>query len=345
MKMSAVTVHEHGGLDRLQYEEVATPSRQPRDVLIRVKACALNHLDLWVRQGIPAYQPSLPHILGADIAGLIQETDDEGEGPPAGTQVIVFPGLSCGTCEWCYGGRENLCPRLKVLGAHVNGGYAQFVTVPASNALPMPAGMSFEEAAAFPLVSVTAWHMLVSLACVQPGEDVLVIGAGSGVGSLAVQIGKLIGARVLATVGSDAKRKKAVALGADQVVLHSEDGWPDRIRDLTGKRGVDVVFEHVGAQVWEQCLGSLAKGGRLVTCGATTGPDARCMLRQLFSRELTVKGGYLGTRVELRKVATLMERKQLRPVVDHVLPLHEARHAQELLVERQVFGKVVLSVP
>lgn len=344
MKMQAMTFHEHGGIEQLCLEEVDRPHRRPQELLIRVKACALNHLDLWVRQGIPAYRPSLPHILGSDIAGIIEESG-EVEGPPVGTRVVVFPGLTCRMCEWCYAGRENLCQRIRIVGAHVNGGYAQFVTVPASNVIPLPEGLSFEEGAAFPLVSVTAWHMLVSLACLQPSEDVLVIGAGSGVGSLAVQIGKLIGARVIATVGSDAKRQKALALGADHVVEHSEGDLAKRVQDLTGGRGVDVVFEHVGAQIWEQCLASLAKGGRLVTCGATTGPEARLVLRQLFSRQLTIKGSYLGTRVELMKVSALMARGKLQPVIDHVLPLAEARHAHELLLERKVFGKVVLSVP
>jgi len=342
--MNAVVFHEHGGPDRLCYQDVETPAYGPEDVLVRVKACALNHLDLWIRQGIPSYRIALPHISGSDVAGTIEAVGDRVEGLVPGARVFLSPGLSCWACDQCRTGQDNLCSSFKVLGAQVDGGYAEYVVVPAVHVLPLPASVSFEEGAAFPLVSLTAWNMVFAQADLRPGETVLVMGGGSGVGSMAIQLAKFAGARVFTTVGIPEKMDKARGLGAEAVLNHSKDDLIQEIKSLTGGRGVDVVIEHIGPQVLNHCLAVLAKGGRLVTCGATTGGEVTLDLRFIFSRQLTVKGAYLGTRGHLLKAAALVGEGRIRPHIDRVFPLQDARVAQEYLLSRQVFGKVVLSV-
>jgi NADPH:quinone reductase-like Zn-dependent oxidoreductase len=342
--MKAVIFREHGAPERLSFEDVARPQIGAQDVLVRVKACALNHLDIWVRQGIPAYRIALPHTSGCDVAGIIEEVGAEVADRKPGDRVFISPGLSCWRCEFCLSGRDNHCLTYKILGAHVDGGYAELMKAPAINAIPIPSGLSFEQAAAFPLVSVTAWHMLFSLGGLRPGETVLVMGAGSGVGSMAIQIARAAGAKVITTVGAEEKIAKTKSLGADGVILHTKEKIAERVKELTGGRGVHLVLEHIGPQVWEQCVLSLATGGRLVTCGATTGPEVTLDLRYLFSRELTLRGAYVGTRAELLAAAQLIGEGKVKPVVDQVLPLKEARAAQEILLNRKVFGKVVLAV-
>ncbi len=343
--MKAVVFHEHGGPDKLQFEErPSPPAPQPHDVTVRVKACALNHLDIWIRQGIPAYKIPLPHISGCDIAGTVEQVGEGISGLAVGERVFVSPGLSCWRCDQCLAGRDNLCSSYKILGAQVDGGYAELVTVPGVNAIPIPARLTFEQAAACPLVSVTAWHMLFALGGLRPGETVLVMGAGSGVGSVAIQLARAAGARVYTTVGSDDKVTKAKDLGAEEVILHTREEVAKRVKGLTDGRGVDLVIEHIGPAVWDHCLQSLARGGRLITCGATTGGEVKLDLRFLFSRQLTLKGSYMGTRAELLEAAKLLGAGQVRPVVDRVFPLREARAAQEYMLERKVFGKIVLAV-
>lgn len=314
------------------------------EVLVQVKACALNHLDIWIRQGSPAYPMPLPHIPGSDIAGVVQQIGSHVEGVAEGERVFVSPGVGCGRCEQCVGGRDNMCRSYGLIGAMCHGGYAEYVKVPARNVHPIPGPLSFEQAAAFPLVSVTAWHMLFGLADVRPGEDVLIMGAGSGVGHMAIQMAKLAGARVLTTVGSEEKVAKAKALGADEVIIHSREQVNQRVRDLTQRRGVDVVIEHIGPDVWTQCIDSLAKGGRLVTCGATTGAEVKLDLRYVYSRQLTIKGSYMGSQSELLKAAHLVGEGKLRPVIDRTFPLSEAKGAQEYLLNRKFFGKIVMTV-
>ncbi len=342
--MKAVVFHEHGGPEKLQYEDRPDPQIKSDEVLVRVKACALNHLDIWIRQGIPSYKIALPHISGSDVAGIVEQVGSGVSGVTKGQRVFVSPGLNCGTCEQCRAGRDNLCPSFGVLGAKTDGGYAELVAVPGRNVLPIPGSLTFEHAAAFPLVSVTAWHMLFTLAGVHARDTVLVMGAGSGVGSMAVQMAKLAGARVITTVGSEDKISKATQLGADVVLNHSTEDVPARIQEVTEGRGVDVVIEHIGPQVWEQSLRALAKGGRLVTCGATTGGEVKLDLRYLFSRQLTVKGSYMGTKAELVEAAALIGGGKLKPIVDRVYPLKEARAAQEQMLSRKLFGKLVLSL-
>jgi 2-desacetyl-2-hydroxyethyl bacteriochlorophyllide A dehydrogenase len=342
--MKAVIFKEHGGPEKLLYEEVPDPQIKPDEVLVRVKACALNHLDIWVRQGMPAYTIALPHISGSDVAGQIEKIGGEVKGLKVGQKVFVSPGLNCGACEQCRAGHDNLCSSFGVLGAKTDGGYAEFVAVPGRNVLPIPGTLSFEQAAAFPLVSVTAWHMVMTLARLHKGETALIMGAGSGVGSMAIQIAKHAGAKVITTVGSKDKVKKALVIGADEVINHETEDVLKRVLELTGGYGVDVVIEHIGPQVWDQCLKSLAKGGRLITCGATTGGEAKIDLRHLFSRSLTLKGSYMGTKDELVEAARLVGAGKLKPVIDQVYPLKDARAAQEQMLSRKFFGKIVLSV-
>ena len=340
--MKAIRFHAHGGPDVLRYEEAPDPVRGPGDALIRVRACALNHLDLWQRRGMERVQIPFPHISGADVAGEVISAP-HGEFA-AGRRVMLQPGLSCGRCTACLEGRDNECPNYDVLGYRSDGGYAEIVKVPIQNLIAIPDAIGFVEAAAFPLVFLTAWHMLITRARLHAGEDVLVLGAGSGVGQAAIQIAWRHGARVFATAGSDEKLARARQLGAYDVINHTTQDVAGRIRDFTNGRGVDVVVEHVGVATWEKSLKSLARGGRLVTCGATTGHDARIDLRALFARQISLLGSYMGRKGELLRAAQFFFAGELRPVVDRTWPLSEAAEAHRTLESRQQFGKLVLVV-
>ncbi|HVF86563.1 MAG TPA: zinc-binding dehydrogenase [Pyrinomonadaceae bacterium] len=340
--MKAVIFDEHGDPEVLRYADVAEPRPRANEVLVEVRACALNHLDVWVRGGLPGIEIPLPHILGNDIAGVVREVGEVVDWVKAGDEVMLQPGVSCGHCRACLGGADNLCPQYDILGYRRDGGYAELVSAPAVNVIPKPKNLSWEEAAALPLVTVTAWHMLVTRAGVQPGEDVLVHAAGSGVGTIGIQIAKLRGARVIATAASEEKLEKARSLGADEVVNYTRDDWPKEVRRLTDKKGVEVVFEHTGAATWAGSIASLAREGRLVTCGATSGFDAPTDIRQLFYRHLTFLGSFMGSKSELLDAMKFVERGQIRAVVDRTLPLAEAAHAHELMQDRAQFGKLVL---
>jgi NADPH:quinone reductase-like Zn-dependent oxidoreductase len=342
--MKAIVFHQHGEPSVLKYTDAPEPVLRANEVLVRVKACALNHLDLWVRQGIPGVAIPLPHIPGSDVAGEIAQIGASVTTVKAGQKVVLAPGVSCGKCAACLSGQDNLCRQFTNLGYMINGGCAEFVRAPEVNCLPYPENLSFEQAAAVPLVFQTAWHMLVSRAGLQPGEDVLILGAGSGVGSAAIQIAKSFGARVIATVGSEEKLEKARRLGADHLINHKSQKIREEVRLITNKRGVDVVFEHVGTATWDESLASLTTGGRLVTCGATTGHDAKIDLRFLFSRQLSLLGSYMGTKSELHTVMKLVAAGRLRSVVDRILPLASCAEAHEYLEQGKQFGKVVLSV-
>jgi NADPH:quinone reductase-like Zn-dependent oxidoreductase len=261
-----------------------------------------------------------------------------------GERVLLSPGISCGRCVYCLRGDDNFCRQYTLFGYKVDGGYAEYVASPAVNVIPMPANLGFEEAAAIPLVFLTAWHMLITRAQLKPDETVLVLGAGSGVGSAAIQIAKTAGARVIATAGSEAKLQKARELGADETFLHSIEHWSREVRRLTDRRGVDVVVEHVGDATWQESVASLAVGGRLVTCGATTGYEGKIDLRFLFSRHISILGSYMGSKAELYSVLDLVVRGRVRPVIDIVMPLAKAREAHERLERREQFGKIVLRV-
>ena len=342
--MKAIVFHQHGGPEVLRYEDAAQPVIRANEVLVRVKACALNHLDLWVRGGLPGVQFPLPHIPGSDIAGEIAQVGADVTTVHVGQKVVLAPGVSCGKCAACVAGLDNRCRQFTNLGYMIDGGCAEFVRCPEVNCLPFPENLSFEQAASVPLVFQTAWHMLVARAELQPGEDVLILGAGSGVGSAAIQIAKFFGARVIATAGSEAKLQKAKQLGADYVINHKAQKIREEVRRITGKRGVDVVFEHVGTATWDDSIASLAASGRLVTCGATTGYDAKIDLRYLFSRQLSLLGSYMGTKSELQTVMKLVAAGRLKPIVDRIFPLAEAAAAHTYLESGEQFGKVVLRV-
>ena len=342
--MKAILFRQHGGPEVLQYVDVPDPEPKPNEVLVRVRACALNHLDLWVRRGLPNVPIPLPHIPGSDVAGEIARIGAEVTTVRVGQKVVLAPLVSCGKCPACAAGLDNRCRQATNLGYMIDGGCAEFVRAPEVNCLPYPDNLSFEEAAAVPLVFQTAWHMLVDRARLQPGEDVLVLGAGSGVGSAAIQIAKFFGARVIATAGSDAKLEKARQLGADHVINHKTQKIRDEVRRITNKRGVDVVFEHVGTATWDDSLASLALSGRLVTCGNTTGYDAKLDLRFLFSRQLSLLGSYMGVKGELHTIMKLVSGGRLKPIVGRVFPLREAAAAHTYLESGQQFGKVVLKL-
>src|ERR1051326_3977561 len=342
--MKATIFRQHGGPEVLEYTDVPDPSIRANEVLLEVKACALNHLDIFVRNGLPGIEIPLPHILGNDIAGVVREVGELVTWVKQGDEVMVQPGVSCGHCEACLNGRDNLCREYDIIGYRRDGGYAELVAVPGVNIIPKRGGLSWEEAAALRLVPMTAWHMLVTRAAVQPGEDVLVHAAGSGVGSIGIQIAKLRGARVITTASSDEKLAKARELGADETVNYTRDDWPKEVKRLTSGRGVDVVFEHTGAATWPGSILFLKKGGRLVPCGATSGFDARTDLRHVFYRHLTILGSMMGSKADLRAAMKFIESGQIRAVIDRALPLAEARQAHELMEDRAQFGKLVLEV-
>jgi NADPH:quinone reductase-like Zn-dependent oxidoreductase len=326
----------------LELADVPVPTIRANEVLIQVKACALNHLDIFVRNGLPGIEIPLPHILGNDIAGVVHDVGELVTWVKAGDEVMVHPGVSCGHCQACLKGDDNLCREYDIIGYRRNGGYAEFVAVPGVNVFAKPPDLNWDEAAALPLVTVTAWHMLVGRANVKPGEDVLVHAAGSGVGSVAIQIAKLFGARVITTASSDEKLAKARELGADETINYTRDDWPRDVKRLTDRRGVDVVFEHTGSETWPGSISSLKNNGRLVTCGATSGFDARTDLRQVFYRHLTILGSFMGSKADLLEAMKFVRQGKIRGVVDRVLPLAEARQAHELIESRSQFGKIVL---
>jgi NADPH:quinone reductase-like Zn-dependent oxidoreductase len=340
--MKAAIFKQHGGPQVLEFTDVPAPTIRANEVLVKVKACALNHLDIFARNGLPGIEIPLPHILGNDISGVVEEVGELVTWVKAGDEVMVQPGVSCGHCEACLSGKDNLCREYDIIGYRRDGGYAEFVAVPGINVFPKPANISWEEAAALPLVTVTAWHMLVGRANLQPGEDVLVHAAGSGVGSIAIQIARLRGARVITTASSDEKLAKARELGADETINYSNPDWPKEVKRLTDRRGVDVVFEHTGSETWPGSIASLKNNGRLVTCGATSGFDARTDLRQVFYRHLTILGSFMGSKAELLEAMKFVRAGKIKGVVDRVLPLSAAREAHELIENRGQFGKVVL---
>src|SRR5512138_1492230 len=341
--MKAIAIRAHGGPEVVKLEDLPDPRPGPGQVVVGVKAAALNHLDIWVRKGWQGLLLSFPHVLGSDMAGVVEAVGAGVDGVKPGDEVVLNPSLGCGRCERCLSGHENLCRRYAILGEHVSGGQAERLAVPARNVLPKPARLSFEEAAAVPLTFMTAWHALVSRAKVRPGETVLVHAAGSGVGVAAVQIAKLHGARVIATAGSDAKLERARGLGADEVVNYETRDFVQEVKRLTDRKGVEVVFEHVGKKTWEKSILSAAIGGRIVTVGATTGYDPPTDLRHVFYRQLSVLGSTMGTAGELLDVLRFVGEGKLRPVIDRVLPLADARKGQELLSERAQFGKIVMT--
>jgi NADPH:quinone reductase-like Zn-dependent oxidoreductase len=333
----------HGGPEVVALGEVPDPNPAAGQVVVAVKAAALNHLDVWVRKGWPGLRVPFPHVFGSEVAGVVEAIGPGVDGVKTGDEVVVIPSFGCERCETCRDGHENLCRWFTIYGEHVAGGQCERFLVSARNLLPKPTGLSFEEAAAVPLTFMTSWRALVERARLRAGETILVHAAGSGVGVAAVQIAKLLGARVIATAGSECKLEKARGLGADEVVNYEKQDFAQEVRRLTDKRGVDVVFEHVGKDTWDKSILSTAPGGRIVTVGATTGYDPTTDLRHVFYRQISILGSTMGTAGDLAKVLRFVGQGLLRPVVDRVLPLSDARAAQDLLSNRAQFGKIVLS--
>lgn len=347
--MKAIRFHEFGSVDVLRYEDAPLQPLKPTKVRIQLKAAALNHLDLWVRSGTRERSIPLPHIPGSDGAGIVAEVGNAVTNVNIGDRVVISPGISCGSCQPCLDGRDNLCAAYRVLGTKEDGTYAEYVTVSPNNIVPLPETMTFQEAAAASLVFLTAWHMLVTLTKIRPGETVLVHGAGSGVGSSAIQIAKLFGAKVITTAGTDEKLAKAKELGADELINYIEMDFAEQVKRVTEKRGVDIVFDHIGGEVFEKSIFIIGKGGRLVTCGATGDFVGKIDLRYLYSRHLTLFGSFMGTKSELIEVLNFFSLNngtghRLRPVIDSVYPLSEAKEAQRRMEERKNFGKIVLEI-
>lgn len=343
--MKAVRFHTHGGPEVLKMEEIPDPRIAQNQVLVRIKACALNHLDLWLRKGLPGVKVPLPHIPGCDIAGEVAAVGELCTRVRVGEKVIISPGRSCMQCASCLTGRDNLCASYQIFGGYgLDGGYAELIAVPEVNVLPLPKGLDLVQAAAFPLTFLTAWNMLVTLGNVQPGQTVLVMGAASGVGVAAIQIAKLFGATVIAAAGTDEKLVKTKALGADHGINYRKHAIAQEIKQITGRRGVDIIFEHVGGETWKDLIPIMASGGTLVTCGATAGPVAETDIRYLFMRQIRIQGAYMGSKANLLTMLPLVEAGKLKPVVDQVLPLSEAPQAHQILEERRQVGKVVLTI-
>lgn len=340
--MKAVVFHEHGGPEVLKYEDVPDLRPGPDEVLIEVKATSVNHLDIFIRRGLPGVRIPLPHIAGSDVAGIVRELGSGVKDIGVGRRVVVNPGVSCGHCEFCASGFGSQCLTYRLLGENTDGADREFIAVPARNVLPIPDSLDFEAAASAPLVFLTAWSMLISKGKLRPGEDILILGAGAGVGIACIQISKLVGARVFAAAGSDEKLSKARELGADVLINYREQEFDKKVRELTDKRGVDVVVDYVGADTWVKSLRSARRGGRVLTCGATTGYAPQTDLRQIFFRQVQVIGSTMGSPKEFADVMRCIFRGQLKPVVDRVLPLKDAAEAHRLLEARAVFGKVVL---
>ncbi|MGE5248148.1 MAG: zinc-binding dehydrogenase [Verrucomicrobiota bacterium] len=342
--MKAAFFREHGGPERVEHGHLPDPTPGAGQVRIRGRAGALNHLDIFVRNGIPGIPVALPHVMGSDGAGTVDATGPGVTRVKVGDEVVLNPGLNCGECEYCQTGQHSLCVSFRIIGEHTPGTFAEYFVAPAANVYPKPAALSWEEAAAFPLTFLTAWRMLVSKARVHPGESLLIIGIGGGVAVAALQIAKLLGLTVYVTSGSPEKLARAKALGADEGIDHVRADFSKEIRKLTGKRGVDVVLDSVGKATWRQSIAAAARGGRLLTCGATSGPDPQTDLARIFWNQLTVYGSTMGTQAEFAEMLKALAGGKIRPVVDSVFPLDRAREAVETLEAGRQFGKIVLRV-
>jgi NADPH:quinone reductase-like Zn-dependent oxidoreductase len=346
--VNACIIPSTGGLEQVEVTDVPTaPEPGPGEVRVALRAAALNHLDLFVVRGVPGIRYRFPHILGADGAGVIERVGEGVDAVRAGDPVLINPGISDYTCEFCLAGEHSLCVRYGILGEHFPGTLAEFITVPAQNVLPLPQldpPLSWSEAAAFSLVTLTAWRMLVTRARLRAGETVLVWGIGGGVSLTALRIAKQIGATVAVTSSSDLKLARAHELGADLTLNHRTQDIAKEVRAWTGKRGVDVVVENVGEATWEQSLRSLAKGGRIVTCGGTSGPKLVTDVRPLFWHQLSILGSTMGNAAEYREIVRQLGEGRLRPIVDAVFPLGRAREAFERLERAEQIGKIAVTI-
>jgi len=343
--LKAVCIHEHGGLDKLRYEETDDPKlNSSREVVVQLRAAALNRIDVFNREGVTGMDMALPHILGADGSGVVVEAGDRVSHVKKGDAVCLYPPSGCGHCEFCQTDRDYMCIHLRVIGEGLKGTYAEYIKVPAENCFPIPTDYSFEEAAALPLVFITIWRMLVTNAALKPGEHVLILGIGGGVASAALQLAKEMNAHTIVTSSSDAKLEMAKNHGADHGINYRKADFVKEVRALTGKRGVDVVVDCVGGESWDKSLAALAKGGRLVTCGATAGAFPQTNIRRIFWNHLSIFGSTLGSRQDFQQLLSFCSTSEVRPIIDQVFPLKEAAAAQQRLEERKQFGKIVLKV-
>ncbi len=344
MQTEAMVLDRHGGPEVLERRTITIEPPGPCQARVRVHAVAMNHMDLWVRRGGPAFKLQYPHRLGCDLAGVVEELGPGSRGVAVGDRVMVQPGLSCGTCRACLSGRDNLCRSYRILGENAQGGYARHVNLPDVNLVKIGSDLPFADAAALPLCTLTAWQMVFRKGAVKPGQTVVIHAAGSGVSSIAIKLCKIVGARVIATTGSPEKRERARALGADEVIVTSEQDYVTEVKRLTGKAGADVILDHVGGELLEKAVAAVAWGGRIVTCGATAGFTARLDLRQIFFRQVELLGSTMGSKADLLEALPMILDGRLRATVDRIVPLWEAREAHEALESRKVFGKVVLAV-
>ncbi len=344
VKTEAIVLREHGGPEVLRRETIELPEPSAREVRVRVRAVALNHLDLWVRRGLPNLRLEYPHRLGSDVVGEVDALGPGARGVASGDRVVVNPGLSCGVCERCLSGEDTMCADYRILGESAQGGYARHLVVPDTNLISYPGELPFAQAAAIPLVFLTAWQMVVRKARLRRGETVLVHAAGSGVSSAAIQIARLWGARVIATTSNAAKIDRARALGADEVIDTTSSDFVKEVKRLTDRRGADVVIDHVGGETLAKSVLAAARGGRIVTCGATAGFHPLIDLRHVFFRQIAIIGSTMGSKGLLFGILERVKAGELKPVVDRVLPLWEAREAHRVLEAREAFGKVVLEV-
>jgi NADPH:quinone reductase-like Zn-dependent oxidoreductase len=342
--MKAIAITGQGGMEKVQYVEVERPAIGPREVLIETRAAALNHLDLFVRNNLDSLKLTPPHVAGADGAGVVAEMGGEVSQVKVGDRVLINPALNCGVCEFCQAGEQSLCARFGIMGESRPGTFAEYFKVPHDNVHPVPEGFSWEEAAALPLVFVTAWRMLISKAAIKPGEDILILGIGGGVATAVLQIVKAIGLRAFVTSSSDDKLQQAKKLGADAVINYKTQDFAREIRSLTNRRGVDVVVDSVGGDSYSQSLASLVKGGRLVTCGATAGPRPQTDLQRIFWNQLSVFGSTMGNRREFAEMLSFVRKRGVKPVIDQVFPLADGANAFARMEEGKQFGKIVLRV-
>ena len=341
--MKALYFEKHGVLDVIQYGDVPDPKIGPHDVLVRVRACALNYLDIWVRRGWPGLKLEMPHWCGADVAGEIQELGSGVSPWQVGQRVVVNPGINFFEDEYTRRGEDSVSPGYHILGEHMRGGAAEYIAVPAGNLDAMPDGMSFPEAAAPLLVGLTTWRMLIHRARLKAGETVLVVGAGGGVNSMAIQMAKLAGATVFAVASNPAKSEFASKLGADVVSDRSQVDWGKEIFKLTSKRGVDVVVDNVGRATLNTSILAVARGGRIVIVGNTSGPQTQLDIRYLFAKQISLIGSTMGSREDFRTVTSLLRAGKIKPVIDRVMPLSEGKEAYRVMEEGGQLGKIVLT--
>lgn len=341
--MKAAIFHETGGPEVLKIEDIPAPEAGPGQVLVEVRAVGINHLDLWVRKGLPGIEAVMPHIGGSDFTGVVKALGPGVKGFEVGQRVIDYPIESYGGVPY-YLCDDPPPGTFEIIGEQTNGGCCEYIAVGVPNLQPLPEVLTFEEGAAIPIVFITAWRMLTERAMLRAGETLLVQGAGSGVGTAAIQIGKLLGARVIASTSTPEKMAQARALGADEVINYREESISKRVRDITGKEGAHVVFEHVGDATWGESVKSAAYHGRIVTCGATTGFEGKTNLAVLFSKQLSVLGSTMGSLATFKKVLRFLAEGKLKPVIDRVMTLDDCRKAHEILEAGSQFGKIVLKV-